>query len=141
MPDHVIHTRPAAAGPAPRIGRDPEILASFLEDAAHFPGGYASGIATPSSESEVSALMRTAASLLPIGAQSSLTGGATPRGDLLLSTSRLNRIVAWGDDWVRVEAGVTVADLDAELARIGKHYPPAPTFTGAFAGGIVATNA
>jgi D-lactate dehydrogenase (cytochrome) len=79
--------------------------------------------------------------VLPIGAQSSLTGGATPRGELLLSTARLNRVLAVGDDWVRVEAGVTLLDLDAALARHGKYYPPAPTFTGAFVGGIVATNA
>src|SRR5581483_974024 len=79
--------------------------------------------------------------VLPIGAQSSLTGGATPMGDTLLTTSRLNRVVDSGPDWVRVEAGVTVADLDAALERTGKYYPPAPTFTGAFVGGTVATNA
>jgi D-lactate dehydrogenase (cytochrome) len=143
MPDHSIRARPPAGGVTapPRIGRDPDVLASFLEDAAHFPGGFASGLCTPSTEAEVAALVRTAASVLPIGAQSSLTGGATPRGEVLLSTSRLNRILASGDDWVRVEAGVTLVDLDAALAKIGKHYPPVPTFTGAFVGGVVATNA
>ena len=142
LPRHAIRARPAAGSPtAPRIERDPDVLASFLEDAAHFPGGFTAGIATPASEGEVAALVRTAASVLPIGAQSSLTGGATPRGEVLLSTSRLHRIVASGDDWVRVEAGVTLVDLDAALAKIGKHYPPVPTFTGAFVGGIVATNA
>ena len=45
---------------------------------------------------------------MPIGAQSSLTGGATPMGDTLLSTSRLNRVLDAGDDWIRVEAGVTL---------------------------------
>jgi len=141
--DYSIRVRTPAdpAAPAPAIGRDADVVAAFLEDAAHFPGGHASGIATPASESEVSALVRTASSVLPIGAQSSLTGGATPRGDLLLSTSRLNRIVAAGDDWIRAEAGVTLVDLDADLARAGKRYPPVPTFTGAFVGGIVATNA
>jgi D-lactate dehydrogenase (cytochrome) len=141
MPDHIIRARQAAAGPPPRIGRDPDVLASFLEDAAHFPGGFASGLSTPASESEAAALVRSASAVLAIGAQSSLTGGATPRGEVLLSTSHLNRILATGDDWVRVEAGVTLVDLDAALAKIGKHYPPVPTFTGAFVGGIVATNA
>jgi D-lactate dehydrogenase (cytochrome) len=126
---------------APFIVRDADVLSAHLEDAAHFPGGFASGIAAPTSEAEVAELLRTAEAVLPIGAQSSLTGGATPRGELLLSTSRLNRVVALGDDWVRAEAGVTLVDLDAALARHGKHYPPAPTFTGAFVGGIVATNA
>lgn len=125
----------------PPIGHDPDVLASFLEDAAHFPGGFATGIAVPTSEAEVAGLVRAAASILAIGAQSSLTGGATPRGELILSTSRLNHIVSSGDDWIRVEAGVTLVDLDLALANIGKHYPPVPTFTGAFIGGIVATNA
>ena len=143
MPEHATRARLPAGGTAesPRIARDPDVLASFLEDAAHFPGGFASGISAPASESEVAALVRAASSVLPIGAQSSLTGGATPRGELLLSTSRLNRIVASGDDWIRVEAGVTLVDLGLALAKIGKHYPPVPTFTGAFVGGIVATNA
>jgi D-lactate dehydrogenase (cytochrome) len=143
MPNHAIRARtPAGGAPTiPRIERDPDVLASFLEDAAHFPGGFASGICTPASESEVVALVRAASSVLTIGAQSSLTGGATPRGEVLLNTSRLNRIIASGDDWIRVQAGVTLVDLALALAKLGKHYPPVPTFTGAFVGGIVATNA
>jgi D-lactate dehydrogenase (cytochrome) len=142
MSTHAIRARPAASSPAaPGITRDPEVLASFLEDAAHFPGGFATGIASPASEGEAAALIHAASSVLPIGAQSSLTGGATPRGELLLSTAHLNRIVASGDDWVRVGAGVTLVELDAALESVGRHYPPVPTFTGAFVGGIVATNA
>ena len=107
----------AAAG---EIRSDPDVVRRFLEDAAHFPGGHAAGIAAPGSEGEVAAVLRSAASVLPIGAQSSLTGGATPMGDLLLSTSRLNRILEIRTDTVRVEAGVTLLDLDAALARAGK---------------------
>ena len=123
------------------IRRDPDVLASFLEDAAHFPGGHAAGIASPSNEEEVADVLRSAAHVLPIGAQSSLTGGATPMGEVLLSTARLNRILDIGPDWARVQAGVTLADLDAAMAAVGKYYPPTPTFTGAFVGGTVATNA
>ena len=143
MPTRSIRARAAADAPAelPRIVRDVDLLAAHLEDAAHFPGGFASGLAAPASEAEVASLLRSSAAVLPIGAQSSLTGGATPRGELLLSTARLNRVLDIGADWVRVEAGVTLVELDAALARIGKHYPPVPTFAGAFAGGIVATNA
>ena len=138
---HLIRARRAAASAVPTIGRDPDLLAAYLEDAAHFPGGFAAGVAAPASESEVAALIAGATTVLPIGAQSSLTGGATPRGEVLLKTSHLNHIAACGDDRVRVGAGVTLVELDAALARIGKHYPPTPTFTGAFVGGIVATNA
>ena len=127
--------RPAAAA------TDPDVLAAFLEDAAHFPGGHAEGVIVAASEADVAAALRSAPAILPIGAQSSLTGGATPMGETILATTRLNRIEAIGDDWVRVQAGVTLTALDAALAAAGKSYPPVPTFMGAFVGGTVATNA
>jgi len=143
MPEHSIRARAPHGDTraAPRIERDPDVLASFVEDAAHFPGGFAAGVAFPSSEAEVAALVRSAPAVLPIGAQSSLTGGATPNGEVVLSTVRFNRIIDSATDRVRLGAGVTLVDLDAALAQSGRYYPPVPTFTGAFAGGIVATNA
>jgi D-lactate dehydrogenase (cytochrome) len=142
MRGQVARTRsPRGDASVIHVQRDPDVLAAFLEDAAHFPGGHAAGLVSPASEAEVAEVIRASASVLAIGAQSSLTGGATPMGDTLLNTSRLNRIVDIGDDYVRVQAGVSLADLDAALARAGKYYPPAPTFTGAFVGGTVATNA
>jgi D-lactate dehydrogenase (cytochrome) len=134
--------RPRGDRPATvEIGRDPDVIRWFLEDAAHFPGGHAAGIAAPASEADVAAILRSAPTVLPIGAQSSLTGGATPMGEVLLSTSRLNRILDIGADWVHVQAGATLVDLDAALAEAGKYYPPSPTFAGAFVGGVIATNA
>ena len=70
--------------------RDPAVVASFLSDAAHVPGGFAAGVATPRNEAEVAALVAAADRVLPVGAQSSLTGGATPRGELVLSTRALS---------------------------------------------------
>ena len=133
--------RPSGAEPTANVISDTAIAASYLEDAAHFPGGHLAGLVAPASEADVAAALRHARTILPIGAQSSLTGGATPMGDTVLTTSRMNRIVEIGLDRVRVEAGVTLADLDAALAAAGKYYPPAPTFTGAFVGGTIATNA
>jgi D-lactate dehydrogenase (cytochrome) len=143
MPSYSIRARAAIGAPAdaPPIVRDNDVVAAYLEDAAHFPGGFASGIVSPTSEAEVSAIVRGAASVLPIGAQTSLTGGATPRGELVISTSRLNRILDVGYESVRVEPGVSLVELDNALARAGRYYPPIPTFTGASVGGIVATNA
>jgi D-lactate dehydrogenase (cytochrome) len=142
MPDWRLHTRrPRGEARAAPPNRDPDVLASVLEDAAHYPGGHAAGLAYPASEAEIAQAILSASSALPIGAQSSLTGGATPFGDLVVSTSRLNRILEIGDDSVRVQAGVALAELDAALDRAGRYYPPAPTYTGAFVGGVVATNA
>jgi D-lactate dehydrogenase (cytochrome) len=117
------------------------IDARYLSDAAHFPGGHAVGLAVPRSIDEIPAIVRGAPDVLCVGAQSSLTGGATPMGGLLLSTEKLNRLLEIGGSNVRVEAGVPVAAMQDALARSGAWFPPAPTFTGAFAGGIVATNA
>jgi len=125
----------------PRITRDPDVLATIAEDAAHFPGGHAAALVSPASEAEVAAVLRGATAVLPVGAQSSLTGGATPMGDVVLSTSRLAQVQDDGIGRVRVQAGVTLAELDAVLSRTGRYYPPVPTFTGATIGGIVATNA
>jgi D-lactate dehydrogenase (cytochrome) len=137
-----IRARPPAGHSRLAVAvRDTEVLASRLEDAAHFVGGHATELFTPTSEAEVAAVLRLSASVLPIGAQSSLTGGATPMGDAILSTARLNRMEFLGADRVRVQAGVTIAALDEALRKADRLYPPAPTFTGAFVGGTIATNA
>ena len=112
----------------------------YLEDAAHFPGGHAAGVVFPRTDMDVADALRSASSLLPIGAQSSLTGGATPMGELILSTSKMTDIVV-APGRIDVGAGVTVAAMQERLAEAGAWFPPVPTFTGACAGGIVATNA
>lgn len=116
-------------------------ITSYLEDAAHFPGGHAEGIVFPRTTEDVAAAVRDAVTVLPIGAQSSLTGGATPMGERLLSTVKLDRITGRSPETVTVQAGVTVDALQTFLAAHNAWFPPAPTFTGATAGGIVATNA
>ena len=136
-----ITARRAREGPAPRIDRDPAVLASFLSDAAHVPGGVAAGVAFPRSEAEVAALVKDAPRVLTIGAQSSLTGGATPRGELILSTRALATIGPVIDNTTRVGAGVPLATLQASLAAQRLYYPPVPTFEGAFVGGTISTNA
>jgi hypothetical protein len=62
MANGAVRTR-RPAGPIraePLIIRDADVLAAHLEDAAHFPGGFASGLAAPTSEAEVATLLRTA---------------------------------------------------------------------------------
>jgi len=86
-------------------------------------------------------LLREGGRVLPVGAQSSLTGGATPQGGVVLSLSRMNRILEWTDRGVRVEPGLLLAELEAELRRRDLYYPPIPTYDGASVGGTAATNA
>ena len=114
---------------------------AFLEDAAHYPGGHAPGVVFPRTAQEIAGLLPRIASALPIGAQSSLTGGATPMGELIISTSKLTRFVDRSANLITVEAGVTIAAMQEYLATTGAWFPPAPTFSGATVGGIVSTNA
>ena len=86
-------------------------------------------------------MIASAPRVLAIGAQSSLTGGATPRGEVILGTRGLTAITRLPDGRVRVGAGVPLADLQRVLAADGLFYPPVPTYDGAFIGGTIATNA
>jgi len=138
---HRIKARKAQSSPPPPVETDDAVLSSFLSDAAHVPGGFAAGVAFPRSEAEAASLVAQATRVLPIGAQSSLTGGATPRGDVVLSTRALSNISSPGGDSVRVGAGVPLKELQRALAAVGLYYPPVPTFDGAFVGGTISTNA
>jgi D-lactate dehydrogenase (cytochrome) len=116
-------------------------MASFLEDAAHTPGGHTTAVALPTTEGEVASALRHSRRVLPVGAQSSLTGGATPMGESVLSLSRMNAMSGVSGNRVRVEPGVAIETLETALAERGLYYPPASTFRGASVGGSVATNA
>jgi D-lactate dehydrogenase (cytochrome) len=131
-----VTARPPSTAAAPEP--ETQTLGSFLEDAAHYPGGHATGVLRPASIDEVSACLRSNTRILPIGAQSSLTGGATPFGDVVLSTDRLTTISVAGDR-ARVGAGVALQTLQDGLGKSGRWFPPVPTYLGAFAGGAVAT--
>lgn len=126
---------------APDINVDPAVVASFLSDAAHVPGGFSAGVAFPGHEGEVAAIVAHATRVLVVGAQSSLTGGATPRGDVVVSTRGLNTIGTPAAGRVTVGAGVSLIELPRVLAPARLFYPPVPTYEGAFVGGTIATNA
>ncbi|MGH9254402.1 MAG: FAD-binding oxidoreductase [Vicinamibacterales bacterium] len=131
--------RPSAS--APPVDTRSDLVQSFLSDAAHVPGGFAAGVAFPRTAGEVAALVASARRVLPIGAQSSLTGGATPRGEVIVSTRALTGVTVLSANRVRAGAGVPLAELQRTLAAQGLYYPPVPTFDGAFVGGTIATNA
>ena len=131
--------RGLARGPA--LVTDADTVRSYLEDAAHYPGGHAPGVVFPTTEAEVADVLRCHAAVLPIGAQSSVTGGATPRGEVVLSTSRMAAIHSVSDTEARVGPGLPLVTLKETLAAEGRYYPPAPTYDGAFVGGTISTNA
>lgn len=78
------------------------------------------------------------------GAGTALDWGTAPsRADVLLSTVRLNKVVAHrhGDLTATVEAGATLVQVNAELARHGQMLPLDPPGSDrATIGGVVAAN-
>jgi D-lactate dehydrogenase (cytochrome) len=140
-PAHRIQSRQPPPGATPHIESAPDVTQAFISDAAHVPGGQVDGVAFPHDGDAVAALVAQASRVLAVGAQSSLTGGATPRGDLVISTRALTSIGTPGDGRIRVGAGVPLKTLQSTLAGLGLYYPPAPTFDGAFIGGTASTNA
>lgn len=137
-----LRTRPAR-GDAKGLVRvsDSATLSSYLSDAAHYPGGSTTALYRPESEAAVGEVLVSGGTVMAVGAQSSLTGGATPNGETLLSTERMAAIGAWEGTTVTVGPGLVLARLEPELSERGKYYPPVPTFDGATVGGTVATNA
>jgi D-lactate dehydrogenase (cytochrome) len=141
-PSHRVHTRPPRGSPSAfRRLQDRDEIAPYLSDAAHYPDGRCLEVAFPESEADVASMVGEGRPLLAVGAQSSLTGGATPTGGVLLSTTRLDEIRFLAPSVVRVGAGVVLASLEERCAERDLYYPPIPTYDGATVGGTAATNA
>ena len=139
MSTNRIRTRPPRAGTGMPVATltTPDLVAAFLEDAAYYPGGHAPAVVFPRDEAQLASVVRRADAILPVGAQSSLTGGATPMGEVVLSLSKLTSIAEPASTHVTVQPGVTLTSLRETLTAAGKTYPPVPTYEGATVGGIV----
>jgi FAD/FMN-containing dehydrogenase/Fe-S oxidoreductase len=104
------------------------------------------GVVVPEDEADVQAVVRYAVenqlALIPRGAGSGMAGEALGSGLVLDLSQRMRSIVAIGADTVRVQPGVVLRDLNAELAKIGRRFAPDPA-SGAQCtlGGMLATNA
>jgi glycolate oxidase FAD binding subunit len=102
----------------------------------------------PRNETELAAALRfgnaTGLGVVPRGGGTKTCWGNPPvRADLILSTSRLNRVIeyAWADLTVSVEAGCTVQNLQDALAEHGQRIAVDPLWPErATIGGILSTN-
>jgi len=144
-----LHARRPPSGPVPTVETDPDVVGAYLEDASGRPPGTAAGVLRPEGPESVArwvaATAGTGVRVLPQAARSSLTGGAVPEGEVVLSVERLDGVGAvvaeGGRGRVRVGAGVRLRDLQADLAAQGWYFPPVPTYQEAMVGGVVSTNA
>ncbi len=140
---HRIGVRPPRGerteGAAPTT--DPAHLQPHVRDASGYPDGWTVAVAYPQTEEDVAAIVQQRHAILPVGAQSSVTGGATPFGEVVLSTANLTGIRQIDSEHVRVQAGVSLETLQDVLRDAGRYYPPVPSYTGPSVGGVLATNA
>lgn len=152
VPERATEIRARAVGEgltAPTPVVDPEVLDAYLDDASGRPRGRAAGLLRPRCEEEAAAFLRSTVGrrvrILPQGARTSLTGGAIPHGEVVISAERWTRIGAIQRDAtgarVEVGAGVRLRRLQEAVAAEGCFYPPVPTYAEASLGGTVATNA
>lgn len=126
-----------------------EELIPYMRDASYFEGAMPQAVVIPSSEGEISEIMKICNELkvqvTVRGGGSSLTGSSTPaEGAVVISMSRMNRIIETrpADNLVIAEAGVRLDDLNRSLQKIGFFYPPDPASSmSATVGGTICTNA
>jgi glycolate oxidase FAD binding subunit len=116
--------------------------------AVEVDGVPAALVARPASLEEAGQVLAAAAAdglaVAFAGGGSKLGLGNPPhRLDLVVSSARLDRVLehAAGDLVVRAQAGVRLADLQAELAPAGQWLALDPPEPGATLGGVVAANA
>jgi len=114
--------------------------------------GTAEAIAFPDSVAEICAALRAVGEGVPVtvqGARTGISAGAVPDGGLVISLSKMTRILdGTGSMRLRAQPGVTLADLRRHLASVsapgaphGLFFPPDPTETTASLGGMASCNA
>jgi glycolate oxidase len=140
----------AAALPADRLVRDPDVLRSFAHDEAEWaPHAQPLVVVRPHTAEEVRTVVRQCVRhrtpLVTRGAGTGLSGGANAvEGGVVLVTDRM-RAIKEIDERERlavVEPGVVNDDLRAACAERGLWYPPDPASSPwSTIGGNVATNA
>src|SRR6266849_5783363 len=105
-------------------------------------------IAEPQTEQQLANVLacanRAGLAVIPRGGGTKMDWGNPPqKGDLVLSTSRLNKIVehAWGDLTVTAEAGCTLESLRTALAERGQRLALDPLWPAkATVGGVLSAN-
>ena len=128
--------------------QDPERLAPHLVEWRERWRGETPLLATPGTPEIAADVVRLCAeagvAITPQGGNTGLVGGQIPKGEVLLSTQRLNRVrsVDAAEDVMVAEAGVTLAAAHEAAAGKGRRFPLSLASEGsATIGGLISTNA
>ncbi len=125
---------------------DSETIMHYSRDASNFKGS-ADVVFIPEDQAElIEVVAEVSGRSMPItiaGGLTSLTGSAVPQSGAVISTERLNKIIAIDKEELSValEPGVRVFELQDKLHDKNLFYPPNPTETNSTIGGNISTNA
>ncbi|MBL7051663.1 MAG: FAD-binding oxidoreductase [Nanoarchaeota archaeon] len=116
----------------------------YARDASEYEG-ICKAVVWPKTAEEVHQLVhyaRRANDRLTIrGAGTSSFGGCVPADSIVVDMSKMNKIIEVGKDYVIVESGMVVDDLNKELKKVKKFFPVLPLESEVCTiGGMLATN-
>ncbi len=127
---------------------EPDALQPYLREERGLFQGRCAAVVQPANTDEVARVVELCAEarvpIVPHGGNTGLVGGGVPRGGLVLSTARLNRIRAIDavNRTMTVEAGVILANVQAAADEAGALFPLSLAAEGSCRiGGNLATNA
>ena len=124
-----------------------EKIIPYLEDTSNFKDGSAEKVFIPENEEEIFEVIEYAIkNKIPLTISAAGTGtvaGRIPKGGVVLSTEKLNKIIDIDvkNKTAVLQSGVVVYNFLEEIKKFNLFYPPFPTEKAAFIGGNVATNA
>jgi D-lactate dehydrogenase (cytochrome) len=147
LPAAVVEAIRAVVGPKGVVD-EPAALAPYMGEERGLFRGRCAAVIRPASTAEVSRVVTICAGagvpIVPQGGNTGLVGGGVPRGGIVVSTARLDRILALDtiNRTVTVEAGVILADVQAAADLAGALFPLSLGAEGSCRiGGNLATNA
>src|SRR5512144_1719637 len=147
VPSAVLRAIRELVGPKGWI-EEAAALEPYLREERGLFRGRCAAVVRPASTEEVGRVVALCAEagvpVVPHGGNTGLVGGAVPRGGVVLSTTRLDRIRAVDplNRTMTVEAGVILADVQAAADQAGALFPLSLGAEGSCRiGGNLATNA
>ncbi|MBX3515536.1 MAG: FAD-binding oxidoreductase [Rhodospirillales bacterium] len=147
LPPGVLEALQAAVGAKAVIVAADALEPYRIEERGLFRGTCAA-VVQPATTEEVAAVVRLCAAegvpIVPHGGNTGLVGGGVPRGGIVLSTARLNKIrgLDAANRTITVEAGVILADVQRAADEADALFPLSLAAEGSCRiGGNLATNA
>jgi len=128
------------------IKTEQDEIQNYLIDASN-TRGFCEAVYIPENVSEMGGIIKEAnekkQSVTISGNGTGLTGARVPKGGIVISTEKLNKIIEINleENFALVEPGVLLSELQDAVNSKGLLYAPDPTERNCFIGGTVATNA